>query len=84
MVFDAHRLDPPRDVVIADYREVAGDAFDDHALALAIIGGLVQLGCHCVIEVVLRGDDASRAAAVEELDWWSAQVRAAFETWSPS
>jgi len=84
LVFDAHRLEPPRDVVIADYRDVAGDAFDEHALALAIIGGLVQLGCHCVLEVVLRGDGAARARAVEELEWWSARVRAAFETWAPS
>ena len=84
LIFDAHRLDPPRDVVIADYREVVGDAFDEQALALAVIGGMVQLGCHCVLELVLRGDAAARAHAVEELEWWSAKVREAFDTWSPS
>lgn len=83
LVFDAHRLEPSRDAVIADYRDVAGDAFDEHALGLALIGGLVQLGCHCVLDVVLHGDEAARALAVEELEWWSTKVRAAFETWSP-
>lgn len=84
LVFDAQRLDPPRDVVIADYRKVAGESFDEQALALAVIGGLVQLGCHCVLELALRGDDAARALAVEELAWWSAKVREAFDIWSPS
>lgn len=73
LVFDAARLEPPRDVVIADYREITGDTFDERAFALAMIGGLVQLGCHCVLEVVLRGDDAARADAVEALEWWSAR-----------
>lgn len=84
LVFDAQRLDPPRDIVISDYREVAGDAFDERAFALAIIGGLVQLGCHCVLELVLHGGDAARALAVEEVGWWSTEVRKAFDTWSPS
>ncbi len=33
---------------------------------------------------VRTGDDAARARAVVELEWWSARVREAFDTWSPS
>jgi hypothetical protein len=84
LVFDAQRLDVGRDVVVDDFRSISGDAFDEYALHLALIGGLVQLGCHCVLEYVLHGGDAARARAEEELAWWTARVRSALETWSPS
>jgi hypothetical protein len=84
LVFDAHRLDPQRDDVIDDFRSLSGDAFDEVALQLAIIGGLVQLGCHCVLDLVLHGGDAARARADEELAWWTVKVRAALESWSPA
>ncbi len=83
LMFDAHRLDVERDDVIDDFRSISGDAFDEFALQLALIGGLVQLGCHCVIDVVLHGGDAARARADEELAWWTARVRNALEAWSP-
>jgi hypothetical protein len=52
LVFDAGRLDVPRDDVIADFRVLYADHFDERALDLALIGGLVQLGCHPVLDVV--------------------------------
>ncbi|MDQ4004810.1 MAG: aminoglycoside phosphotransferase family protein [Actinomycetota bacterium] len=83
LVFDARRLDASRKEVIADFRGFYGDHFDEAALQLALIGGLVQLGCHPVLDMVLGGGDAARAAAVSELDWWTTTVAAALETWSP-
>jgi hypothetical protein len=84
LMFDADRIDVPRDVVLADYRDVAGDAHDERALDLALVGGMVQLGCNGTLDVVLHGDEASRAKAGEELAWWSAKVRAAFEATAAS
>jgi hypothetical protein len=83
LVFDARRLDVPRDDVIADFRTLYGEHLDEKALDLALIGGLVQLGCHPVLEVVLGGGDAARAAAVGELAWWTTTVERALERWSP-
>lgn len=83
LAFDAKRFDVSREDVIADFRALYGDHFDDTALQLALIGGLVQLGCHFVLDVVLRGGDAERASATSELAWWTRTVRAALETWSP-
>jgi hypothetical protein len=83
LAFDARRLDVSRDDVIADFRALYGDRFDETALQLALIGGMVQLGCHFVLDLVLHGGDDARQSAVSELAWWTAKVSAAFETWSP-
>jgi hypothetical protein len=69
--------------VIADFRALYGDRFEETALQLALIGGMVQLGCNFVLDLVLVGGDAERASAVSELAWWTEKVRVALETWSP-
>lgn len=83
LAFDANRLDVSREDVISDFRDLSGDLFDDAALQLALIGGLVQLGCNFVLGIVLGGGEAARASAMGELDWWSRTVATALETWSP-
>ena len=52
-------------------------------MELAIIGGLVQLGCHFTLPSALGGGDEARAAARTELEWWIPKVAAALERWSP-
>lgn len=84
IAFDARRLDVPREDMIADFRSLYGDHFDETALDLALIGGLVQLGCNFVLDIVLGGGDAARALATSELAWWSKTVTTALETWSPT
>lgn len=83
MIFDAKRLDVSRDEMITEFRGLYGDRFDETALQLALIGGMVQVGCHCVLDMVLSGGEAERASAVRELAWWTETVGAALETWSP-
>lgn len=84
IAFDADQLDVSADDVVADYRAAAGDLADDATVDLAMIGGLVQLGCNHVLDYVLGGGDEARAKAERRLAWWSTTVRAAFErTWSP-
>lgn len=68
--------------MIADFRALYGDRFDETALQLALIVGMVQLGCHFVLDLVLHGGEEARGSAVSELDWWTTKVSAAFETWS--
>ena len=83
MIFDAKRLDVSRDDMIADFRGLYGDRFDETALHLALIGGMVQLGCHFVLDFVLKDGDDERASAMSELAWWTRTVATALETWSP-
>jgi len=83
LAFDARRINVSRDEIIADFRSLYGDRFDETALQLALIGGMVQLGCHFVLDLVLVGGNAERASATSELAWWTRKVASAFETWSP-
>lgn len=83
IAFDARRVDVTREEMIADFRALYGDRFDETALQLALIGGLVQLGCYFVLDVVLGGGDDALALARSELAWWTRTVAMALETWSP-
>lgn len=83
LVFDATRMEVSRDEVIADFCELYPDRFDETALQLALIGGMVQLGPNPTLEWVLKGGDDTRAAAIDQLNWWTAKMAVAFETWSP-
>ena len=83
LMFDAPRLDVPRDEVIADFRGLYGERFDETALHLALIGGMVQLGPNPVLNVVLGGGEEARASAASQLGWWTERVATALEVWSP-
>ena len=84
LVFDATRMEVSRDEVIADFRELSRDRFDETALQLALIGGMVQLGPNPTLDWVLKGGDDARAAAIDQLRWWTAKMAHAFDTWSPT
>jgi hypothetical protein len=81
--FDAHRLAIPPDDVIAEFRSAYGDRFEQRALDLGLIGGLLHLAAHLGLGI-LTDDESRRAEATNALSWWTATVRRALETWSPS
>jgi len=91
--FDALLFDCSREDVLADFRDLYEDRFDERALQLSIIGGFVHLACHFGLGILgrsptmarLEGDDeVKRASAEAELSWWVEKVATALETWSPS
>ena len=81
--FDAQRLEISPDDVVAEFRALYADRFEEHALHLSLIGGLVHLGAHLGLKILSAGDDAKRAAAKAELSWWARNVERALDTWSP-
>ena len=83
LMFDAPRLVVAPDDIITDFRVLYGDRFDERALQLALIGGMVQLGPNPVLDLVLHGREEARASAIAQLSWWTRKVSVAFETWSP-
>lgn len=83
LLFDGRQLEIPREEVIAEFRGLYGDRFEDTALQLALIGALVQLGSNFGLRIAYTGDEVKRAAAISDLSWWTAAVGNALETWSP-
>ena len=83
LIISASRIDASREQVIADYREIAGDRFDQRAWDLACIGAMVWLGWNKAIDIVENPDPQIRAQERADLDWWVSRLRAAFEAWSP-
>lgn len=81
--FDAKRVALSRDDIVSVFRSLYADRFEERALHLALIGGLVQLAAHIGLGFLDLEDEAKRAAAADELEWWTRRVERAFEIWAP-
>ena len=81
--FDAQRLEISPDDVVAEFRALYADRFEERAFHLSLIGGLVHLGAHLGLKILSADDGTKRAAAKAELSWWTRNVERALDTWSP-
>lgn len=81
--FDAKRFAVSRDDIVSVFRSLYADRFEERALHLALIGGLVQLAAHIGLGFLDPEDEAKLAAAAVELEWWTRRVERAFEIWAP-
>jgi Ser/Thr protein kinase RdoA (MazF antagonist) len=69
-----------REETIAAYREAAGPAYDETAMRLALLLGLVWLGWNKALDAVEHPDPETRARERDDLDWWVAQARTTLES----
>ena len=69
-----------REATIAAYREAAGPSYDETAMRLALLLGLVWLGWNKALDAVEHPDPETRAREREDLDWWVAQARTTLES----
>jgi hypothetical protein len=69
-----------REETIAAYREAAGPAYDEAAMRLALLLGLVWLGWNKALDAAEHPDPQTRAREREDLDWWVAQARTTLES----
>ena len=83
IAFDAKRLDVSRDELVDMFRALYGNRFEERALQLSLIGGLVHAGAHIGLGFVSADDDEKRAAAKEDAEWWARTVATALELWFP-
>ncbi|MDQ1424594.1 MAG: hypothetical protein QOD72_2092, partial [Acidimicrobiaceae bacterium] len=72
-----------RDELIADWRSIRGDDFDERRLRLALLFEVVIKGW-CWAQSVWATNPATRDRLLADMAWWLDQARAALELWSPS
>ncbi len=72
---NASQVQASPEQIVDDYREIAGDRYDEVALRLAYVAGLVELGWNKALDVAEHADPAVRAREREQLAWWVAQAR---------
>jgi hypothetical protein len=70
-------VDVSREQMIEDYRLAAGPAFDNDAMDLAILGGLLWLGWNKALDAAEHPEAWMRDREREDLDWWVRRARSA-------
>ena len=71
------------DELLDDVRNAAGNAHDEDALRLALLGALVQLGWEKALGAT-ADDDGVRRRERSGLEWWTARARDALDHWQPA
>lgn len=72
-------VDLSREEVIASYRAACRTSYDEQAMRLALLTGLVWLGWNKAMDAREHPDPATRAREGEDLQWWLARAREAFD-----
>ncbi len=67
-------IDATREQVIDDFRELAGAAYDEQAMRLALLTSLVWLGWNKALDAADHPDPVIRARERADLDWWINQA----------
>ena len=73
-------VDASREDLIAAYRDAAGPAYDERAMRLSLLAGLMWLGWNKALDAVEHPDPQIRARERADLDWWVDRARDALET----
>ena len=73
-------VDLSREEMLAVYQRAAGPAYDETAMRLALLAGLVWLGWNKALDAAEHPDPATRAREQADLDWWVAEARKTFES----
>ena len=72
-------LEPSRDEVLAAYADAAGPAYDDDAMSLALLSGLLWLGWNKALDAHTHPEPSVRIRERADLDWWVRRSRKALE-----
>jgi hypothetical protein len=72
-------VDLSREEIIASYRAACVSSYDERAMRLALLTGLVWLGWNKAMDSVEHPDPATRAREGEDLAWWVDRARVALE-----
>ena len=75
----AHVLDVSPDDVLGLYRDAAGDLYDERAIRLGLLFGIVWLGWNKALDIVEHPDEAVRRRERAGLAWWLARAGEALD-----
>ena len=73
-------VDATREDIIADFRESSGPAYDEPALRLALLSGLVWLGWNKALDAAEHPDPKIRERERQDLEWWVGEGRRTLES----
>jgi hypothetical protein len=73
-------VDPSREDLLAAYQRAAGPAYDEQAMRLSLLSGLVWLGWNKSLDVAEHPDPAIREREKADLDWWVREARKTLES----
>ena len=79
LAINAASIDATHDDLLADIRAAGGADHDEHALRLALLGALAQLGWEKALGATDSRDERVCLRERAGLAWWSARVREAIE-----
>ncbi len=72
-------VDATREQMIADYRAAAGPAYDETAMRLSLLAGLVWLGWNKALDAAEHPDRLMRDREAADLAWWVGRGRVALD-----
>lgn len=76
----AHVFEVGLDDLLALYREAAGASYDEDAVRLGLLSGLVWLGWNKALDIVEHPSPEVRARERTNLQWWLRQAAQVFES----
>ncbi|HEX6148960.1 hypothetical protein [Nocardioides sp.] len=74
-----HVVDLPPDEILAEYRRLAGAAYDERSMQFALLAALCWLGWNKTLDIVESDDEAVRERERVSLTWWIRHAREAIE-----
>jgi hypothetical protein len=72
-------VDLSREDLIRTYRAACRSSYDEKAMRLALLGGLLWLGWNKALDSREHPDPATRTREGEDLQWWITQARVALD-----
>ncbi|MET1060486.1 MAG: hypothetical protein ABWX84_12870 [Nocardioides sp.] len=69
-----------REELLATYRRAAGPAYDETAMGLGLLSGLVWLGWNKALDATENPDPEIRVRERADLDWWVREARTTLES----
>lgn len=73
-------IEPSRDDFLEMYADAAGSAYDEKAMRLALLSGLIWLGWNKTHDIVEHGDPGHRERERADLAWWVDKARTTLES----
>jgi hypothetical protein len=73
-------IEPSREHVLGTYAGLAGPAYDQRSMRLALLAGVLWLGWNKALDAAEHPDPATRERERRDLEWWVRKARTTLES----